>query len=196
MNTQKIIYHMLVNKKNSNTSRVKFISYTGEYPNLCSGVLTLEIDGVQYKFGHNFMEHHYDKDGNGYYADEENWYECPFRFNVRGVCPEHWHVPRWEEFEWPLGLTYYNRETYANQLLYGRGTGFDILLAGYYNSMEKIYGRGGEKAYLWFASENYYETAISDDFPYRTDIEWMKITNKDWKYMAYSLRCVKDEIEE
>ena len=37
---------MLVNKKNSNTSRVKFISYTGEYPNLCSGVLTLEIDEV------------------------------------------------------------------------------------------------------------------------------------------------------
>ena len=137
-----------------------------------------------------------DTKGCGYYADEEKWYECPFRFNVRGVCPEHWHVPRWEEFEWPLGLTYYNRETYANQLLYGRGTGFDILLAGYYNSMEKIYGRGGEKAYLWFASENYYETAISDDFPYRTDIEWMKITNKDWKYMAYSLRCVKDEIEE
>ena len=137
-----------------------------------------------------------DTKGCGYYADEENWYECPFRFNVRGVCPEHWHVPRREEFEWPLGLTYYNRETYANQLLYGRGTGFDILLAGYYNSMEKIYGRGGEKAYLWFASENYYETAISDDFPYRTDIEWMKITNKDWKYMAYSLRCVKDEVEE
>lgn len=62
---------MLKNKKNSNTSRVKFISYTGEYPNLCSGVLTLEIDGVQYKFGHNYMEHHYDKNGNGYYADED-----------------------------------------------------------------------------------------------------------------------------
>ena len=39
---------MLVNKKNK--SRVKFISYTGEYPNLCSGVLTLEIDGKEYKF--------------------------------------------------------------------------------------------------------------------------------------------------
>ena len=52
---------MLVNKKNSNTSRVKFISYTGEYPNLCSGVLTLEIDGKEYKFGHNFLTYHYDK---------------------------------------------------------------------------------------------------------------------------------------
>lgn len=25
--------------------RVKFISYTGEYPNLCSGVLTVSIEG-------------------------------------------------------------------------------------------------------------------------------------------------------
>ena len=52
---------MLVNKKNTNTSRVKFISYTGEWPNLCSGVLTLEIDGVQYKFGHNYEHWHMDE---------------------------------------------------------------------------------------------------------------------------------------
>ena len=52
---------MLVNKKNSNTSRVKFISYDGEYPNLCSGVLVLEIDGVQYKFGHHYQHYHYDE---------------------------------------------------------------------------------------------------------------------------------------
>lgn len=63
---------MLKNKKNSNTSRVKFISYTGEYPNLCSGVLTLEIDGVQYKFGHNYSAHHYDeKTGEWSYTDED-----------------------------------------------------------------------------------------------------------------------------
>lgn len=33
-----------------NPSHVKFISYSGEYPNLCSGILILEIDGKQYKF--------------------------------------------------------------------------------------------------------------------------------------------------
>jgi hypothetical protein len=49
---------MLLNKKEN---RVKFVSYTGEYPNLCSGVLTLEIDGKQYKFGHDPMNHHYDE---------------------------------------------------------------------------------------------------------------------------------------
>lgn len=31
-------------------SKVKFISYTGEFPNLCSGILTLEIDGKVVKF--------------------------------------------------------------------------------------------------------------------------------------------------
>lgn len=29
---------------------IKFISYTGEYPNLCTGVLTLEINGEQIEF--------------------------------------------------------------------------------------------------------------------------------------------------
>ena len=52
---------MLVNKSENKNNRVKFVSYTGEYPNLCSGVLTLEIDGTQYKFGHNCMNYHYDE---------------------------------------------------------------------------------------------------------------------------------------
>ncbi len=33
-------------------SCVEFISYTGRYPNLCSGVLTLKIDNEVVKFGH------------------------------------------------------------------------------------------------------------------------------------------------
>ena len=62
---------MAVNRKNKNTSRVKFISYTGKYPNLCSGVLTLEINGVEYKFGHDYRNYHVDKNGNWRYTDED-----------------------------------------------------------------------------------------------------------------------------
>lgn len=40
---------MVIN--NVNNKGVKFVSYTGKYPNLCSGILTLEIDGKEYKFG-------------------------------------------------------------------------------------------------------------------------------------------------
>lgn len=38
--------------KNYPKNHVRFISYTGEYPCLCDGVLTLEIDGEEVKFGH------------------------------------------------------------------------------------------------------------------------------------------------
>ena len=45
---------MIVNKKSLDEPRVKFISYDGRFPNLCGGVLVLEIDGKEYKFGHNY----------------------------------------------------------------------------------------------------------------------------------------------
>ena len=32
-------------------NHVEFVSYTGKYPNLCSGVLTLNIDGITHTFG-------------------------------------------------------------------------------------------------------------------------------------------------
>ena len=47
---------MIINRKNTD-GRVKFVEYTGSYPNLCSGVLTLEIDGEIVKFGHNYMKY-------------------------------------------------------------------------------------------------------------------------------------------
>jgi hypothetical protein len=43
---------MLINHNNNEITHVKFVSYTGKWPNLCSGVLTLEIDGIAYHFGH------------------------------------------------------------------------------------------------------------------------------------------------
>ena len=45
---------MLINDKKTE-EHVKFISYTGEYPCLCSGILTLEIDGIEYTFGNSLL---------------------------------------------------------------------------------------------------------------------------------------------
>lgn len=42
---------MLINKNCDMNSHVRFVNYTGKYPNLCNGVLTLEIDGIEYTFG-------------------------------------------------------------------------------------------------------------------------------------------------
>lgn len=47
---------MLINHNNNESNHVKFVSYTGSYPNLCSGILTLEIDGNEYKFGHSIYK--------------------------------------------------------------------------------------------------------------------------------------------
>ncbi len=33
---------------------VEFIEYSGKYPNLCSGVLTLKINGKTYRFGNSY----------------------------------------------------------------------------------------------------------------------------------------------
>lgn len=61
---------MVIGSKNTENC-VRFISYTGKYPNLCSGVLTLEIDGKEYKFGHNYSNYHYDANGKGIFTDED-----------------------------------------------------------------------------------------------------------------------------
>lgn len=63
---------MLVNSKSKDTSRVKFISYTGENPCLCHGVLTLEIDGKEYKFGHDFNHRHYHEDIKAWVQEDED----------------------------------------------------------------------------------------------------------------------------
>lgn len=46
---------MIINK-NTDSEHVKFISYTGKYPNLCSGILTLEIDGRTIRFGNRYVD--------------------------------------------------------------------------------------------------------------------------------------------
>lgn len=48
---------MLVNDEAlSETCPVKFVSYSGRYPNLCSGILTLNIDGIDVIFGNKFID--------------------------------------------------------------------------------------------------------------------------------------------
>lgn len=51
---------MLVNFEENQTDIVQFISYSGKYPNLCRGVLTLKIEGEIVKFGHDFTNYKYE----------------------------------------------------------------------------------------------------------------------------------------
>ena len=47
---------MLINKNDKMTKHVEFVNYTGRYPNLCSGILTLKIDGKKYTFGNDYTQ--------------------------------------------------------------------------------------------------------------------------------------------
>jgi hypothetical protein len=81
---------------------IKFISYTGKYPNLCSGVLTVEIDGKEYKFGHGSTD--YDWKNNCYKNDnfEQFW--------VTGGCikrDKNWNM--WSEQKPWLISGYWNK---------------------------------------------------------------------------------------
>ena len=46
---------MLINRRENISDNVKFVSYDGRFPNLCSGSLVLEIDDKEYKFGDNYQ---------------------------------------------------------------------------------------------------------------------------------------------
>lgn len=44
---------MLINNNFNNNGHVEFVSYTGKWPSLCMGLLTLKIDGKEVKFGYD-----------------------------------------------------------------------------------------------------------------------------------------------
>ncbi len=46
---------MLENEEKIMGEHVEFISYTGRYPNLCRGALTLKIDGEKVTFGYDYF---------------------------------------------------------------------------------------------------------------------------------------------
>ena len=57
----------------SHEQHVKFVSYTGVYPNLCSGVLTLEINGEKVAFGYGAPYRPFWCSGGGCTCDYETY---------------------------------------------------------------------------------------------------------------------------
>lgn len=46
---------MVINDDKTISNNVRFVNYTGDYPNLCNGKLILEIYGKRYRFGNNYF---------------------------------------------------------------------------------------------------------------------------------------------
>jgi len=67
---------MVINRS-EDKNVVEFVSYTGKYPNLCRGILTLKIDGKLYTFGYGQKYDRFWESGGGldrnYNATIEEW---------------------------------------------------------------------------------------------------------------------------
>lgn len=85
--------------------RVEFVSYTGRYPNLCSGTLTVKINGEIVKFGHDYDNVGHDNAGNLIFKDE---IDCPNQesfWRTGGYCGFDSQWNSFVEFgEWELDI--------------------------------------------------------------------------------------------
>lgn len=82
---------------------VEFVSYTGKYPNLCSGVLTLCIDGEEVRFGHDYMVFESWKTDGNYDAFWVTGGRCGFRNKWQDSYTEH---GEWQMIESNLPTKY------------------------------------------------------------------------------------------
>lgn len=62
----------VINRNHNLNSKVEFISYDGQWPNLCRGVLVLRIDGKEYKFGHDYSNLHWHEDIQQWVHEDED----------------------------------------------------------------------------------------------------------------------------
>ena len=115
--------------------------------------------------------------GCGNFATEVEWYRCPLKNGVRGVCPEGWRIP-----------TYDDEYDFAYWRLCVDSEGFNQNLEYDYTDSD----------YFWLASEDWYYRANVDACD-PNSIVWSEsygihdgaigIAGKD---MFLSVRCVKD----
>lgn len=68
---------------------VKFISYTGEYPNLCSGILTLKIDDKEVRFGYGTSNKPFWYSGGGLNPNYEGAYQREWKIDVNKILEKY-----------------------------------------------------------------------------------------------------------
>lgn len=124
-----------------------------------------------------------DAKGCGYFATDDEWVKCPSERKIRGVCPEEWRLPTYNE--------YY-------KLLFWRlrdGSGFakEQLLEYFEDEEGEILGSSN----FWLATEKSNTMAFRDAFsPYSLEYsEGYPLSgalSPEDKSMVHSVRCVKD----
>ena len=124
---------------------------------------------------------------------------CNLPTQVRGVCPEGWHLPN--DDEWVAMLTAVGWQSNENKVLKsqsgwsgnGNGSdssGFSALPAGYYNGS---FNHAGDEADFWSSFDHYsnYAYKMKLDNNMKCD---RGCINDERKNVGNSVRCVKDGI--
>ncbi len=122
---------------------------------------------------------------------------CNLPAQVRGICPEGWHLPN--DDEWVAMLTAVGWQSNENKVLKsqsgwsgnGNGSdssGFSALPAGYYNGS---FNHAGDEADFWSSFDHY------SDYAYKMTLDNnMKCDrgciNDERKNVGNSVRCVRD----
>ena len=120
---------------------------------------------------------------------------------VRGVCPEGWHLPSYDEFEelftsaggkYVAGMTLKSTTGWDSINNGIDSFSFTALPAGYRNSNKKYEDRG-LRAYFWSANPSTNYIALNMGLRYGYDTAY--VSNSNFKSEAYSVRCLKDDQE-
>lgn len=81
---------MLINTNTNITeSHVKFISYTGNWPHFCWGILTFEIDGKRVRFGYGTLNDPFWISGGGLNPNYEGSYRGEWKIDVDKIPKEY-----------------------------------------------------------------------------------------------------------
>ena len=114
---------------------------------------------------------------------------------VRGVCPEGWHLPSNTEWETMLiavgGVSTAGKVLKSTSGWNGNGTddfGFSALSAGY-RFVRGDYDLEGSKTYFWSSTEKDNNRAISMSLNGNDDNAFL---NGNYKFLGFSVRCLKD----
>lgn len=78
-------------------NHVKFVSYDGEYPCLCSGTLILNIDGQDWSFGHDWQDRYGDEHSEDFKQFWSSGGSCGFISDEEGyIITGDWKVNKSE----------------------------------------------------------------------------------------------------
>ncbi|MCX6170090.1 MAG: hypothetical protein NTX65_12155 [Ignavibacteriales bacterium] len=143
-------------------------------------------NGIIEKYCYDNKQENCDKYGGLYQWDEAMQYgKTP---GARGICPESWHIPTFEELQTLLAEVY-NRGT-ALKLEGTNSTGFSALLAGYRRNDNGTFRNLSTIANIWSSTENnssgaYYLYLFKEESA-AIDLIWNSKVN------GFSVRCIKD----